>query len=812
MKTPFLFLCAGFLAFASLPAVAQVSVLTYHNDNRRTGLNANETILNLTNVNSATFGKLFSYAVDGYVYAQPLYVPNVAITGQGTHNVLFIATEHNTVYALDPDAGVTGNALLWKTNLGVSAVTVIIGVFTNKDFGTRYSGGAYTDIMPEVGITGTPVIDINSGTLYVDVFTGEESGSVTNYFHRLHALNIADGTERSFSPVVVTASVPGTGRDSVGGIMTFNPKQENQRPALTLAGGIVYVAFAGYADTDPYHGWVIGFNATNLVQLTNYVFNTTPNSTTAAFGANAAEAGIWMAGGGLSVDDSTNLYFEVGNGSFNATNGSGGTEYGDSFIKLSTTNGLAVADYFTPWNQANLALNDTDLGSGGLLLLPDQPGTYPHLLLGAGKEGKIYVINRDQFTTGNNHYNTSGSFDSVAQSVSGQIGGSFDTPAYFNGQIYYAGSGNKLKAFSVTSGVLSSTPVSTGSRTYGFPGATPVVSANGTNSGIVWALQMGSPQLLVACNATNFTTELYNSGQAAGNRDKLASGVKFAAPVVADGKVFVGSSNSVSVFGLLAGTFSFSPAAYSVQESNTTATITVNRIGGTNGAVQVSYATVAGGTATGGVDYTDVSGVLNWTNGESAPKTFTVPVLNDGLAEPDETVNLALSNPTNGASALGLQSTAVLTIIEPPTSVWKLAHFGANANNAAIAGDTANPDQDGSVNLLEYAFATDPNVANSNSFTGSLVGQQFQLHFPRNTSASDITYFVQSSGTLMTWSNLMTYTAASGWVTNLAGTSVSESPSNGVPPDQYVNVTVITSTNVTAAGSTNQFLRLEVNR
>jgi len=811
VKIPFPVLFAGFLAFTSLPAVAQVSVWTYHNDNRRTGLNTNETILNLTNVNATTFGKLFSYAVDGYVYAQPLYVPNLNIQGRGTHNVFFIATEHNTVYAFDADSAGAAGGLLWKTNLGAAAVTTVPGVFTNKNFGARYNNNAYTDIEPEVGITGTPVIDTNSGTLYVDAFTGEVGGGVTNYFHRLHALNLTNGTERSFSPVVVTAAVAGTGVDSVGGRVTFNAKQENQRCALTLAGRIVYLAYAGYADTDPYHGWVIGFNATNLVQLTNYVFNTTPNSTIAAYGGNAAEGGIWMGGGGLSVDDNINLFFEVGNGIFNVTNNSGKTEYGDSFMKLSTTNGLAVADYFTPWNQFTLQANDTDLGSGGLLILPDQPGSFPHLLVGAGKEGKIYLINRDQLTTGNNHFDSTNSIDFIVQSLASRIKGSFDTPAYFNGRIYYAGNGDNLKAFTLTNGLMSGVGVLTNTaRTFSFPGATPVISANGTNSGIVWALQMGTPAVLVAGNATNFITELYNSSQAAGNRDKLANGTKFALPTVADGKVFVGSSNSVSVFGLLAGTFSFGSAAYSVQEANTNATITVNRIGGTNGAVQVSYATIAGGTATNGVDYTSVSGALNWTNGESAPKTFTVPILNDGQAGPNETVNLALSNPTNN-SALGVPSTAVLIIIEPPTSVWKLAHFGTNANNA-VASDSADADHDGAVNLLEYAFATDPNVANSNSFTGNLVGKQFQLHFPRNTSASDITCIVQTSDTLTTWSNLMTYTAASGWLTNLAGASVFESSSNGVPPDQYVNVTVITSTNVTTAGLLNQFLRLQVHR
>ena len=798
--------------FAPSNAGAQVGVWTYHNDNHRTGQNTNEMILNLTNINSTSFGRLFTNMVDGCVYAQPLYVPGVAIPGQGTQNILFIATEHNTVYAFDADVPVTAGGLLWKTNLGPSAVTTIPGGFAEPNFGTRYNSGKYTDIEPEVGITGTPVIDTNSGTLYVDAFTGEISGGVTNYSHQMHALNITNGTERSFSPVVITASVVGIGVDSTNGRVTFNPKQENQRPALTLAGGIVYVAYAGYADTDPYHGWIIGFNATNLVQLTNYVFNTTPNATTAAPGADAGEGGIWMGGGGLAVDSSTNLYFEVGNGSFSATNISSGVDFGDSFIKLSTTNGLALADYFTPWDQAAFQAADTDVGSGGLLLLPDQPGTFPHELLGAGKQGQIYLINRDQMTTGNKHFNATNVFDFVVQTNIGQIKGSYDTPAYFNGGIFYASSGDKLKLFSITNGLLSGTAVSTGSRTFNAPGATPSISANGTNNGIVWALQMpstlGGAGTLVAYSTTNLTTELYNSANNAA-RDQLGAGVKFAVPTVADGKVFVGSSNSVSVFGLLAGTFSFSLAAYSVQESNTTATITVNRMDGTNGAAQISYATVAGGTASNGVDYTSVSGALNWTNGEMAPKTFNVPILGNTLVQSNVTVNLALSNPTNGASAIGLQSTAALTIIEPAIDAWKLAYFGTNANNAAIAGDSADPEHDGIVNLLAYAYAFNPLVANTNPFTASLAGKNFLLQFPRNTSASDITFIVQSSTNLITWSNLLTYTAASGWVTNSPGAAIAESAPTGTPPNQYVTETVTSSTNV-MVNATGQFLRLEV--
>ena len=519
--------------------MAQVNVLTYHNNNSRTGENLNENFLRPANVNATSFGKLFTYTVDGDVYAQPLYVSGLAVPSRGTHNAVFVATQHNTVYAFDANTNAGPGGLLWQVNLGPSAAT------PSPDFGTRY--GDYNDIVPEVGITGTPVIDLASGTLYVDTFT-HEGGA---YYHKLHALNIGNGTERSFSPVVVSARIPGIGVGSSNGFVIFEAKQQLQRSALTLAGGIVYVAYAGYADTNPYHGWILGFNASNLQLLTNYVFNTTPNSTIAQFGPDAGEAGIWMAGCGLAVDAAMNLYFEVGNGSFNAFNNSGGTEYGSSVIRLSTTGGrLTVADYFTPYNQAFLGSNDLDLGSGGLALLPDQPGSVPHLMVGGGKEGKLYLINRDMFTAGNNHHNAGGSSDAVFQTVL-MGNGIFATPAYFNGRFYLAPTGARLEGFSLANGSLSS--FGTGPRTFPYPGATPSVSAKGTTNGIVWAISRQTPAVLTAYNPTNLTAEIYNSAQASGGRDTLPNGTKFAVPTVANGKVYVGGQHALSVFGLFGG-------------------------------------------------------------------------------------------------------------------------------------------------------------------------------------------------------------------------------------------------------------------
>ena len=687
------FLAALLLVFiASFSARSQVNVLTYHNNNQRTGENLNEAVLAPANVNQTTFGKLFTYSVDGHVYAQPLFVSGYYFPGRGVHNAAFVATQHNSVYAFDADTNGPPGGLLWHVNLGPSAAT------PSSDFGTRY--GDYNNIVPEVGITGTPVIDLASGTLYVDAFTHEGS----TYSHKLHALNIADGAERSFSPVIVAATIPGNGVGSANGVVIFEAKQQIQRSALTLAGGILYVAYAGYDDTNPYHGWIIGFNAANLQQLPNYVFNSTPNSTIAQFGPDAGEGGIWMGGGGLAVDVRTNLYFATGNGSFNAFNNSGGTEYGDSFIRLSTLGGLQVADYFTPYNQAFLAGNDLDLGSSGVTLLPDQPGPIPHLMIGSGKMGTLYLINRDMMTAGNNHYNNGGSSDAVLQTID-LGGGVFSTTTWFNNMVYVSGVGDVLAAFSLDNGVLSSSPVSTTSRTFPYPGVTASVSANGTSNGIVWALANGQPAILTAYDANDLSTEFYTSAQAANARDQLTNGVKFAVPTVANGKVYCGATYTLTVFGLLSGN----------------------------------------------------------------------------------------SRPT-------------------PYQNWKLAHFGANANDPAIAGDTADPDGDGIINLLEYAHATDPNQPDAHSgVSGNIDSNHFQIQFPQNISATDLLLFAQVASTLGgIWSNLASYSAPGGWVTNTPGTTVSQRSPSGAPPEQKVTVTISDPAKVDSSPNGHRFFRVQV--
>lgn len=814
MKTLTLILSVCAVFVGSLAAEAQ-AVWTYHNNNFRTGANTNETILTPANLGTNLFGKLFTYAVDGFVYAQPLYVPNVTITGRGVHNVFFIATEHNTVYAFDADSAGAGGGLLWSNNLGPAAVTTISGVFTNHNFGDRF-GGAFTDIIPEVGITGTPVIDTNTGTLYVDAFTGEVGAGVTNYFHRIHALKISDGTQQPYSPVAVAASVPGLGVGTTNGRIYFEAKQQLQRPALTLAGGNLYVAYGSYASTDPYHGWVIGYRASDLLQLTNYVFNTTPNSTVDQFGDNAGEGGIWMSGCGPAVDAQTNLYFLTGNGIFNATNLIGGTEYSDSLIKLSTTNGLRVADYFTPWNQKDMELGDRDMGSSGLVLLPDQPGTYPHILFCGSKDGIYFSVNRDQFTSNNQHFNSSGNTNSVIQTTDNYFNNTWGSPAYFNGRVYVAASGDFLRSYAMVNGQLAS-GIFALNRTFSFPGATPSISANGSSNGIVWAIRRSgsAPALLVACDSTNLN-EIYTSTNA-GTRDQLGIGTKFSVPTIANGKVFVGLSNAVSVFGLFSSTnnsgLAFTAASYSIAETNSPAVIGVTRSGSLTGTVVATYQAV-GGTAVNGVNYQSQSGTLTWANGVGGTQTFNVPVLNDLSAAGNFTVNLSLSI-QSGNALLGSPASAVLNILDTQApsgyDAWKNNRFGANATNITIAGETADPDFDKMPNLLEYAYATDPASFTTNPFTVGLSAGKLQLRFRRSTTANDITFSVQGSSALPAWTNLLTRTNGSNWQTNQPGLTVSESGVLGVAPDNYVNVTVQSVTNAAINGSP-RFYRLKVQR
>lgn len=502
---------------------------TYHNDSLRTGQNLTETVLSSANVNPAQFGKLFSYPLDGISFASPLYVANVSIPSAGSHNVVYVATENDSVYAFDADGRST--APLWNVTFLKSGVTTVPCADT----------GECGDIPTQIGITGTPVIDPSSGTLYVVAKTKEG----TKYVQRLHALDITTGAEKFGGPVVLQASVPGTGEGASGGNLAFDPLRENQRPALLLNNGVVYIGFGSHGDNNPWHGWVLGYNATSLQQV--LVYNVTPN----AFGG-----GIWQGGGGLGADANGNIYFATSNGAFDVN--AGGIDYGDTIEKLSP-NGT-VADYFTPHDQSNMDANNLDLGAGGPVLLVDQTtGPYPHLLISAGKTGTVYVINRDNM----GHYNLNND-NQIVQSLVGALAnsdeehGNFSTPVYFSGFVYFAAVNDNLKAFQFSSGLLSATPSSQSAVTFPSRGGSFAISANGSSNGILWAIQnLGDPNndgttpgVLIAYSATDLSRELYDTTQA-GSRDTMDYPAKFGIPLVANGKVFVAGQTQLIAYGLL---------------------------------------------------------------------------------------------------------------------------------------------------------------------------------------------------------------------------------------------------------------------
>ncbi|MGD0986895.1 MAG: hypothetical protein ABR874_03725, partial [Candidatus Sulfotelmatobacter sp.] len=457
---------------ASAEGQGFTGVFTSRNDTARTGQNLNETVLTTKNVNSSAFGKLFSYPVDGQIYAQPLYVPNVSIPNQGVHNVVYIATENDSLYAFDAD-GLTPN-VLWK----VSFINPANGVTTLNCI----SLGFECNVWPITGITGTPVIDPSSNTIYLLVRT-QEPGN--NSVQRLHALDITTGAEKFGGPVVISATVSGTGSGSSRGKIQFNTLHDNHRPGILLANGNVYIGWAGDA-----HGWVMAYNATTLAQVA--VFNTTPNGTL---------GGVWQGGNGLATDSLGNIYFATGDGTFDAS--TGGLDYGDTIVKMNAN--LQVLDYFTPMDQAcRLLPNDLDLGSGGPLVLPTQAGAYADEIIQAGKGGSpcdlfgstyavpIYLVNRDAM--GGYDPNQ----DQDIQTIEGTIHGYWSSPAYWQGPagqyIYYSGmtsetgNGDYLKQYSLTDGVVSSAPIEQTPNL--FPvGSTPAISANGTSNGILWAIE-----------------------------------------------------------------------------------------------------------------------------------------------------------------------------------------------------------------------------------------------------------------------------------------------------------------------------------
>jgi hypothetical protein len=496
-------------------------VLTYHNDLARTGQYLAETTLTPANVNSTQFGKIAFLSADGKVDAQPLYAGNISIGG-AAHNVVYVATEHDSLYAFDADT----HTELWHRSLLGSGETTS----DNRNC---------TQITPEIGVTSTPVIDRTrgpNGVIYAVAMSKDTGGA---YHQRLHALDLATGTEMLGGPTDIAATYPGNGAGSTNGVTVFAPGQYAERQALALVNGNVYLAWTSHCDQGAYGGWVMAYSAATLAQTS--AINLTPNG---------SEGSVWMSGAGMASDGSM-LYFLDANGTFDTTqNGSGfpaSGDYGNAFVKLATSPNLKVADYFAPFNTVTESNQDVDLGSGGALLLPDlldAGGTTRHLAVGAGKDSKIYVVERDAMGKFNNARNA------IWQEIDGQLGGGvFGMPAYYGNVVYYGAVGDNLKAFPIAAAKLAATPSSKTASTFPYPGATPSISANGTQNAIVWAAENGTVGALHAFNASNLGQELYNSNQA-GARDTFGSGNKFITPMIAHGHVYVGATNGVAVFGL----------------------------------------------------------------------------------------------------------------------------------------------------------------------------------------------------------------------------------------------------------------------
>lgn len=511
--------------FACISAVMANDITTYHNDPQRTGQNLHETILTPLNVNVATFGKLFSMPVDGKIDGEPLYLEGVSIPNKGVHNVIYTATENASAFAFDADNG----ALLWQVSLLEPGETAATAIELNC-FATT----------PLIGVTSTPVIDRTAGpngTIYLVAMSQDMSG---NYYHRLHALDVTTGTEEFDGPTTVSATFP-----NLGSGVTFVPEQYMERSALLALDGTIYTTWTSHCDIKPYTGWIIGYSATTLQQT--QVLNITPNG---------IQGAIWMGGGGMAADNG-NIFVLDGNGTFDTQlNGQGFPsegDYGNAFIKLSTARGqLQVEDYFTMSETEIESKKDIDLGSGGALVLPpmtDAKGIVRHLAVGAGKDTNIYLAdttNMGKFDPDN---------DTIYQELDGVLpGGIYGAPAYFNGSLYYAPQGYNMMQFTFSQALLNSTATSITTAVYANPGATPSVSANGSENGIVWAIEHDKVHnILHAYDASNLQTELYNSYQA-GTRDHFGWAGQFVPPLIVNGKVYIGGWTGVTVYGLLTGT------------------------------------------------------------------------------------------------------------------------------------------------------------------------------------------------------------------------------------------------------------------
>ena len=729
----------------------QVSVLTWHNDNARTGQNLQETILTPVNVNSSTFGRLAAIGVDGKVDAEPLYVPGVTIPNQGVHNVLYVATENDSLYAFDAD---TFAQLLKVSLLGANE--------TPSDDGC-------SQITPVSGITATPAIDLQAGShgaIYAIAQSKDASG---NYHHRLHALDLTTLTEQFGGPMEIQASFPGSGAEN-----TFNPAVHVERPGLLISNGVVYTSWGSHCDGGSYAGWVLSYSETTLAQVG--VLNLVPNGN---------DGGIWAAGSGPAVDADGNVYLLTGNGTFDGTLDASGFpskgDYGNAFVKISTSGALSVADYFTMDNTVSESNGDVDLGSGGLILLPpldngQGTGTMVSLVVGAGKDTNVYVLDRSNMGGFNP------SMDSIYQQMSGALpGGTWSSPAWFNGSLYYGGVGDNLKAFAFTGGLFSL--ASKSANAFAFPGTTPSVSANGSSNGIVWAVENQGTAVLHAYNANNVATELYNSSQAAGGRDQFGAGNKYIVPTIANGRVYVGTTSGVGVFGLLAGnpspaigiakthagsfTQGQQAAAYAVTVSNAV------------GAASTSGSVTVTGTLPGGLTLSSMTGTGWACVGNACSRS---DVLNAGASYPVITVTV---NVGAGASSPQVNSVSV------------------SGGGSASAGATDST-------IIQAATVAAVSAVSVTPGSGSGAQQTFALQYADSLGATDLAtvwvWFTSNFNTVSSANSCLLYYARATnqlFLLNNAGTAWSSpvTPGTGVTLSNTQCSMNATTASITASGT-----------
>jgi Legume lectin domain/Chitobiase/beta-hexosaminidase C-terminal domain len=725
-------ICA--VLFASSESTLAQNVVTQHYDNVRSGANTNETILNTGNVNTNSFGKLFSQSVDGQIYAQPLYLSNVAVPSKGTHNVIFVATEGDSVYAFDADTNGGPNASpLWHASLRDAAHGAGAGASTVSQ--ADVSSG---DISPQIGITGTPTIDASTNTMYV-VSKTKESGS---FFQRLHALDITTGAEKFGGPVTLAASVSGNGNGSSGGVLNFDPKWENNRPGLLLLNGVVYIGFASHGDNGPWHGWLLAYNAATLAQTSAWCGS-----------PNGIGAGIWMGGSGLAADTLNptgnspggRLFVATGNGTFDTATPR--TNYGDSLIRIHLNNGvMTLADFFTPSNQSGLNSQDQDVASGGVLILPDQSGTHTHILVQVGKEGKIYVVDRENM--GGFNASTDNNIQEIAV-VPGQtfpnsnsIGGLWGMPAYGNNAVYMWGRQDKLRSFPVSAGRLPTSSAKNAPQTAGFPDPTPVITSNGTASPIIWTIQADGapnnmPAILRAHDATNISTTLYDSTSNTA-RDNPGNAVKFTVPTVINGKVYVGTQAGVAVYGLLNGQQQAAVPLISPGGESFTGTLTITITDSTPNA-QIFYS-LTGTATTASTPYT---GPFTITSTQTVSAIASAAgFLQSNAATETYTLQTQTLMPTfsPGAGTYGSTQTVVISDASPNPTIYYAINAPATTSSTPFAGQaTVTVGQSETLN----AIATSPGLSTSPQSTATYtINSGSSINFPSGfaSAASSMTF------------------------------------------------------------------------